>query len=292
MCLCVLILPSEKNPDLFIVGNRDEDINRPTAPLSRLENGIYCGVDLVRGGTWLGAKPNSDNSSIRFAFLTNFREVSLGSSEGPSRGLLPMTWLSSEMNPEEFLVSQDFSNYSGMNLVIGISYVGKEPLIYATSNRGVLLNDGRFESLEYGPRGATYSVRFRSEHPSNNEPFVVALCNGSLGEDWVKVTRCEERAKTLNDYSDEALLNLMQDATPSSQPLPKTGFGDEIEQLLSPMFIQPVQLLEKPYGTRTTTLIRVTPTGALYCIERNHFDGHDICVPEVPEVSSENASVS
>jgi len=273
MCLCVLILPSEKNPDLFIVGNRDEDINRPTAPLSRLENGIYCGVDLVRGGTWLGAKPNSDNSSIRFAYLTNFTEPKSDHHSGTqSRGLLPMTWLSSEMDPEEFLVSQDFSNYSGMNLVIGISYVGKEPLIYATSNRGVLLNDGRFESLEYGPKGATYSVRFRSEHPSNNEPFVVALCNGSLGEDWVKVTRCEERAKTLNDYSDEALLNLMQDATPTEHVYENEE--DEVEDdQFSPIFIVPSEFNGRVFGTRTTTIVCVTPDGELVCYEKNHIQG-------------------
>ena len=72
MC-CVFLYFQAQLQLLVLAFNRDEYLDRPTAPVHLWEDhpGILAGRDLVNGGTWLGLDRRG-----RFAFVTNFREVS------------------------------------------------------------------------------------------------------------------------------------------------------------------------------------------------------------------------
>jgi uncharacterized protein with NRDE domain len=282
MCLCVLILPSKLNPHLVIVGNRDEAFERPTASLSCLDNGVYCGLDLVRGGTWLGVKPATATSPARFAYLTNFTEPRRFLKRGsPSRGQIPMDWLTTDATPEEFLSSLDFTDYNGMNIVIGIHYPDRHPDVFATANRGDIPNDPRFELCSWGAVGATYTLRFRTED-EQLAPFTVALCNGTLGDHWEKVDRCEEGAKNLTDFSDESLFALMEDQTPCSKvPTEEQLKFYEEEEVdedeFSPIFMVPEMDRNRLFGTRTTSIMRIANDGNVFCNEKDFIQHINTC---------------
>lgn len=85
--MCVAAVAWDAHPDWLLVcaGNRDEFHARPSAPLTRWQDGsgVIAGTDLTGGGTWLGV-----TEAGRFALVTNFR-VPEGPQPGrPSRGQL------------------------------------------------------------------------------------------------------------------------------------------------------------------------------------------------------------
>lgn|GEM_PF-4741107 len=52
--MCILSIVSS-GTDTILTFNRDEDPDRPfSPPVSLLENGIFCPLDLASGGTWIG----------------------------------------------------------------------------------------------------------------------------------------------------------------------------------------------------------------------------------------------
>ena len=85
--MCVAAIAWDVHPDymLIAIGNRDEFHDRPSAPLTRWDDGsgIVAGRDLQAGGTWMGV-----SDSGRFALLTNFRDPENFEPGRPSRGQL------------------------------------------------------------------------------------------------------------------------------------------------------------------------------------------------------------
>ncbi|MDF8333431.1 NRDE family protein [Novosphingobium cyanobacteriorum] len=88
MCVAAVALSASPRWRLVMIGNRDEYHQRPTAPLSRWNNGILAGRDLQAGGTWLGA-----NAAGRFALVTNYRVDGYPRAHLASRGALVAHWL-------------------------------------------------------------------------------------------------------------------------------------------------------------------------------------------------------
>ena len=84
MCLIAFAIDASPACPLLIAANRDEFLDRPTAPLHRwtLPDGtsVVAGRDLRDGGTWLGVSETG-----RVAMLTNVRSVQIGSGQR-SRG--------------------------------------------------------------------------------------------------------------------------------------------------------------------------------------------------------------
>ncbi|GEO00023.1 hypothetical protein NSE01_18550 [Novosphingobium sediminis] len=88
MCVAAAAFRAHPRWRLVVIGNRDEFHERPTAPLSRWENGVIAGRDLQAGGTWLGV-----NEAGRFALVTNLRVDGFPRPELASRGALVTDWL-------------------------------------------------------------------------------------------------------------------------------------------------------------------------------------------------------
>ncbi len=81
MCVLAVVLA----PDgLRVAANRDEFLERPSAPPAEVEPGIVAGRDLRSGGTWLGV-----NRRGLFVAVTN-RHAPARAPEPLSRGLLAL----------------------------------------------------------------------------------------------------------------------------------------------------------------------------------------------------------
>jgi len=202
---------------LLVAANRDEFYERPTAPMAWWEGDqLLAGRDLRAGGTWLGLTRTG-----RFAALTNHRDPALVRPDGPSRGRLPVAFLTGEGNPDQFL--EDLRREAG-----------------ASSPFNLLLSDGT-DLVGY---------ESRSDRVLRFEPGVHAVSNGAFDEPWPKVAALKESlAQAGEDLG--ALLDALQDdhAFPDAS-LPHTGVSLDWERVLSPAFIR-----TPAYGTRAATVL-------------------------------------
>lgn len=245
MCLLVLAWRAHPRYRLTVAANRDEFHERPTAPLARWPepNDILAGQDLRAGGTWFAI-----DRARRFGAVTNFRDLQRPRRSAPSRGGLVPTFLSQSASPGEFLarLETDAPGYSGLNLLIGDT----EELWYA-SNR-----TDRFA------RPLT--------------PGVYGLSNEYLDTPWPKLRRVRERfdawLTTAPTDPVAELFTLLADRTPAESPQPapgsphQSGLSPEWEKALSAPFV-----IHPTYGTRSTTVLLLEPTGRLTMAERR-FD--------------------
>lgn len=99
MCVAAIAWRAHPRWQLVAIGNRDEFHARPTAALSRWDNGVLAGRDLEAGGTWLGIAPH------RFALVTNRRAEGYPRPGMASRGGLVTG----------ALLGQDPGDIAGMN---------------------------------------------------------------------------------------------------------------------------------------------------------------------------------
>lgn len=218
----------------MLAGNRDEFHDRPAAAADWWEEApdVVAGRDLRAGGTWLGASRRG-----RFAVVTNYREP-LAEGRGPrSRGELVADYLASETPPADYAaaVRARGDDYGGFNLLVGDA----DALAYV-SNRG---------------RG-----------PEILPPGIYGLSNHLLDTPWPKLERARARfAETLTDDAEPAMImDILADTTPApDDALPQTGIGLEWERLLSPAFIS-----SPLYGTRCTSVLRLSPAGEADLTER------------------------
>lgn len=81
MCIAVIAIGAHPRWPVVVAANRDEYHARASAPLSRWDNGLIAGQDLVGGGTWLGL-----HEAGRLVLVTNFRVPGYPKPNRPSRG--------------------------------------------------------------------------------------------------------------------------------------------------------------------------------------------------------------
>ncbi|EFN59333.1 hypothetical protein CHLNCDRAFT_137746 [Chlorella variabilis] len=177
MCIAYFAWQHPQTPDLLLCAlfNRDEQLDRPTAPSHFWENDqrILGGRDLVAGGTWMCVGTQSG----RAAFLTNFRELrdppcaagagaagkgepnhALGTMDSfrlgtPSRGELPVGFVRGGAEPKRYLHSLHGGEaYAGFNLVV--ADLVQQRMAYLC-NRG----SGRPEPLPPGLHAITNGLR-------------------------------------------------------------------------------------------------------------------------------------
>ena len=225
--MCIVLFdwqPGSATP-LRVAANRDEFHARPAEP-ARWRDGIFCGLDLTAGGTWLGIHRNG-----RFAGVTNYREPITDRQPGErSRGLLPFAFLKGEQTPEQFShhLAKEQHHYGAFNLLVG------------TVNA-----DPEQDSLWYlGNRGAT---------PRAVRPGIHGLSNGLLDDPWPKVERAKQNlAAAVTAGGDlQQLLQVVNDRyQPNDSELPDTGVGIDLERLIAPIFIQ-----SETYGTRASSAV-------------------------------------
>jgi len=229
MCLVAIAFRVHHDLPLVVAANRDEWRDRPAAVLS-----FWSDHPTILAGRDLAAGGTwmGITRGGRFAAVTNFRDPSERRSMPRSRGALVTDALLSAEAPETFLRSLCPSDYAGFNLLVG----DERRLFYYGSREGELR-----EVL----------------------PGVHALSNHLLDEPWPKVLRARDAiAETPMD--DARLFAMLSDTkvAPDEQ-LPNTGVGVEWERRLSPPLIT-----GDDYGTRSSTVLRVSGAGSVHVEER------------------------
>ncbi|AKM09675.1 NRDE family protein [Croceicoccus naphthovorans] len=115
MCIAVCAWRCDPDYPLVVIANRDEFHDRPTAPLSRWNDGsgITAGRDLKSGGTWIGVSEQAG----RLALITNFRDPTNFRADAPSRGALVTDWLTGDWHRVEDRWSS-LADYNGFSLIL------------------------------------------------------------------------------------------------------------------------------------------------------------------------------
>jgi uncharacterized protein with NRDE domain len=223
MCLILIAYRAHPHFPLVVGANRDEFYARPTAPADFWQDapGILAGRDLQASGTWLGI-----TRSLRFAAVTNFRDMRSAETRQRSRGELTSEFLRSDVPARQYLegVSRRASEYNGFNL-----FVADATGLFYFSNR-----DGEVRQLGPGTYG---------------------LSNHLLDTPWPKVTELKPRfsAAIRVPLDPDAIRGILADrgVAPDAN-LPDTGVGLERERMLSAAFV-----VSDVYGTRSTTALSV-----------------------------------
>jgi uncharacterized protein with NRDE domain len=233
---------------LILAANRDELHARPAAPLGKWpDQDILAGRDLEAGGTWLGI-----DKQRRFGVVTNFREWPALQAAGQSRGRLIPDYLRGEESPQSFLASlkSAASEFAGFNLL-----VADEDELWYASNRA-------------------------PDFARPLAPGVYGLSNQLLDTPWPKLTRVRQRFEAWLNGAAPAnareLLRMLEDRTPSAasdDAYPADLPADWRRALSAPFVLHPL------YGTRCSTAVLLTASGALHLIERR-FDAAGDCSGE------------
>lgn len=242
MCLLFLSYKTTPGYKLVVAANRDEFLQRPTAPLDFIDQqkSILAGLDLQCGGTWLGV-----NRDGKIAALTNYREGGMQLENAPSRGEILRSYLDSKISAVDFLdeLSGKASLFNGFNLILGEG----DDLFYYTN---------------------------RKKNYARLEPGFYGLSNHLLDTPWPKVVRGKELLKAVMVDTDlvetEKIFAQLRDGhRPQDGLLPDTGIGQEWERLLGTIFID-----IPGYGTRSSAVITVGDDGVTAFTEMTyHLEG-------------------
>ena len=118
MCTVVAIKRAGSECPLVVAANRDEFYARASTPVRRVAESpaVVAGVDLVKGGTWMGASARGI-----FVALTNQRQHEGADGAKASRGEVVMDALSMPDVEaiDELLRGVDARAYNGFNLLYG-----------------------------------------------------------------------------------------------------------------------------------------------------------------------------
>ena len=242
MCLIAFAIAADPACPLFIAANRDEFLDRPTAPLHRwsLPNGVAVvgGRDLRDGGTWLGL-----NGSGRVAMLTNVREAQ-PQPAARSRGELANRWLAGDGSWTDLLESLSPDDYGGFNLVVGD------------------VADGNWGWVSNRPPEAPHTPAEPALFHRVLAPGLYGLSNATLNTAWPKTLRLKQAladALAMASQGDPAsghahLRQALGDGRRvDSGELSETGVPPTWEQALSSPF---VYVPERGYGTRSSLIVR------------------------------------
>lgn len=241
MCLIALAVGCHPRYPLVLAGNRDEFHRRAAVPAHRWPDApaLFGGRDQEKGGTWLGV---SNRGAL--AVITNYRDPSRPrNASAPSRGELVAGFLrNARETAPDFLGhwARPGGPHEGFNL-IAADHSG----VWYGSNRGAA--------------------------PRRLGPGVHGLSNHLLGTPWPKVRHLTEAmtaalGATPDELSDEALFTALRDRTvPDDAQLPDTGVGLDWERRLAPAFI-----VSPDYGTRCSTLVKVSRDGLVHIEERTY----------------------
>jgi len=242
MCLILFAHRVVSGTPLIVAANRDERFDRPAAPAAVWDDHpeILAGRDLSGGGTWLGV-----SRSGRFAALTNFRNPATHRADAPSRGELVKAFLVGQMSARTYVedIVREAVPYNGFCLLVGD-----------------------------GDRLFFYSNR--AEAPVEVEPGIHGIANHLLNTPWPKVVKGRSGLERLTKapFRLDEYLALLDDPTPAADgDLPKTSLDLERERRHSA-----VRILNPDYGTRCSTVLRITSAGTIDFAERSFHSGGGI----------------
>jgi uncharacterized protein with NRDE domain len=245
--VCTILVFSRARPEagLVVLANRDEFYARPTAPPRVLDpdTGAVGGLDLVSGGTWMGATPSGF-----FVGVTNQRTWHFPGPAPKSRGQVALDALreGSREGVATLLSRIDPAEYNPFNLIYGDA-------------AGVEVAYARKSGVERHSLG----------------PGLHVLANDRIGSpDFPKTDRARALASELDtplrgEGLRQARHLLADHATPPRDQLPVPPDG-------SPLTIEFVEALQAlcihtpEYGTRSSTVI-IANEGAL--LDYRYADG-------------------
>lgn len=240
--MCTIVFATQNHPryPLIFAGNRDEFYGRPTRPARFWDQhpNLLAGKDLEAGGTWLGI-----NLAAEFATVTNFRNPDMQKEDPPSRGQLPVDYLTNPIDAETFLsqVDKKADRYNGFNLLLG---TGEQLLYYSNQ-------DNRIRRVEPGVHG---------------------LSNHFLNSAWPKVQKAKSEFSAIiekEEIDPEAIFELLRDREKApDDELPDTGVPLELERAVSSIFVQ-----TEKYGTRSSTVLLIDRDGSITFIEQRYKPG-------------------
>ena len=235
MCLILFAYRAVTGVPLIVAANRDERFDRPAAPAAIWDDHpeILAGRDLAAGGTWLGV-----TTSGRFAAATNFRNPATHRADAPTRGDLVKAFLVGEMSARTYIerIVPAAAAYNGFCLLVGDA---RELFFYSN----------------------------RAQAPVRIEPGIHGLPNHLLNAPWPKVVkgRAGLAKLTREPFTFDAYLQLLNDTTPAADcDLPRRGRDLERERRHSAL-----RILGPEYGTRCSTVLRITSDGSIDFAERS-----------------------
>ena len=243
MCIIAVSFKTHAEFPLIIAANRDEFYVRKTEVAHIWQDAphILAGRDAEQGGTWLGVSKTG-----RFVAITNFRNPSLREQGTYSRGQIATDFLNSEVSAKEF--AQDLQ---------------QKCHLYGPFN--VLLFDGA-QLFHYNNIIDTITKL---------QPGIHGLSNATVNTPWPKVELLKSKlAHVLANpsFSDDDLFTVLTNRTKApDEALPSTGVPLELERNLSAIFIH-----FAGYGTRCSTVIRLTNTGWQFT-ERTYENSEHVC---------------
>ncbi len=241
MCLVAFQLQSHPTYKLVMMANRDESYARPTAPAEFWSDypNILAGRDLEQTGTWLGV-----NTQGKVAALTNYRDFTLPQSSKLSRGHIVSSYLESDQPAQSFMeqLHANHTDYAGCNVLVGSA----DEMFYYSNIE---------QSIKHIKKGTH------------------ALSNALLDTPWPKVDRTKALLADYMEHIDiidpDVLFTIMQRVEPfPTEQLPDTGVGEDLESLLSSIFIK-----SKDYGTRCTTVLTIDSDDRVNFEERTYEKG-------------------
>ena len=238
MCLIAFALNADPACPLLIAANRDEFVDRPTAPMHRwlLDDGteVLGGRDLRDGGAWLGLSPTG-----RVAMLTNVRQP-MQAPARRSRGELVTRWLQSGGDADRFAASVAPAEYGAFNLVVGDFHAG---VWHWLGNRN--------------PE-TPHSTEANVLHQRALGAGIHGLSNASMDTPWPKTQRLKaavgESLTSASDWLAPLSRALMHDQPVPDPDLPNTGVPLDLERALSSPF---VRMADRTYGTRSSQVVSV-----------------------------------
>jgi uncharacterized protein with NRDE domain len=237
--MCLIFLAFQHHPQfpIYLMANRDEFYQRPTARLHWWEEApdLLAGKDLQAGGTWMGI-----NKRGNFAALTNVRTPGAMKPAAPSRGELVTGFLQGSLSPADYAreVAAQREQYSGFNLLLGNT-----------------------QTLWYVSTYDLVPVRQLT-------PGIYGLSNAALDTHWPKVAQGKAEFSRLlapKVPDNAAMFQMMNQRDPApDEQLPQTGEALPLERLLSARFIA-----SESYGTRLTTRLTIDKAGWVEVEERS-----------------------
>ena len=239
--MCLILLAWQAHPvyQLVVASNRDEFFVRESQQLHWWEHlPVLAGKDISvpDGGTWLAF-----GHAGRFAAVTNVRDFSRLQENALTRGKLPVSFVSGDSTPGEYLRSIDGERYNGYNLLVS----DMSEMWWASNWAG---------------------------EPTKLEPGVYGLSNAELDTPWPKVVKGKERFRKALEVDDfDAYFDVLGDSEPApDSELPATGLPIELERLASSAFIA-----SPDYGTTASTVLRIRHDGTFDVQERRFVDGRE-----------------
>ena len=118
--MCLIVFANKVHPKykFIFAANRDEFYDRPTeqADFWKDHSELLAGKDLQAGGTWMGITKGG-----RFAAVTNYRDLINIKEDAPSRGMLTLDFLNSDIHAEKYYekLKPSLQDYNGFNLILG-----------------------------------------------------------------------------------------------------------------------------------------------------------------------------